>query len=278
MDNIYTLMELPQDCFSLAGGKGGTLALLQQAKYPIPNGFIILPVAFDDDGLRVTVWDEVLNHLHILRHGKKDMLVAVRSSANSEDSSTVSFAGEFETVLNISQDEEVFKAINTVYQSRLGERAEAYSSMQGIKDGHTMAVVVQEMVPAEYAGILFTANPVTGSDTQMLGSFVSGLGDKLVSGIVDGERFSLSRPNGRFEGPDILRPFARKLFRLCKKLESELGSFQDIEWAIANGKLYLLQSRPITTMQSFNPMTGEWNDSYLGDFLWSSTNVGEAMP
>jgi len=68
------------------------------------------------------------------------------------------------------------------------------------------------------------------------------------------------------------------LYRLGERLEEALDGAQDIEWAIAEGKLYLLQSRPITTLQAHNPATGEWNDSYLGDYLWTNTNFGEALP
>ena len=76
----------------------------------------------------------------------------------------------------------------------------------------------------------------------------------------------------------ILQPFARKLYRLARRLEKDLGNLQDIEWVVAGGRLYLLQSRPITTMQAYNSVTGEWNDSLTGDYLWTNANFGEAFP
>lgn len=277
MDTIFTLGNLPVTCYNLAGGKGGTLARLRRKKFPVPDGLVILPAAFENDGLNETAWKDAREHLRKLRKSGGTSGFAVRSSAAGEDATLTSFAGEFETVLNVSRDEDIRQAINTVYRSRCTERVMAYSSVHGMKSPPAMAVIVQEMVPADYAGILFTADPVSGNHLKMVGSFVDGLGDKLVSGATDGESFTLSRPGGGYQGPEVMRPFATRLFRLGKRLEAELKDYQDIEWALAGGKLYLLQARPITTMQSFNPETGEWNDSHRGDFLWSNTNIGEAL-
>jgi pyruvate,water dikinase len=134
------------------------------------------------------------------------------------------------------------------------------------------------MVPADFAGVLFTADPVSGDRARMVGDFVHGLGDRLVSGEADAEHFELAQPYGRYTGPAVLRRFARALFRLGQRLEVALGSPQDIEWAIAGGRLALLQARPITTLQGHNPATGAWNDSLRGDYLWTNTNYGEAIP
>jgi pyruvate,water dikinase len=133
------------------------------------------------------------------------------------------------------------------------------------------------LVRADISGVLFTADPVTGSRTEMTGSFVRGLGDQLVSGEATGEAFTLEQPKGRYDGPSELKRFARKLYKLGHRLERDLGSPQDIEWAIAEKKIYVLQSRPITTLMGFNPVTGECNDSLTGDYVWSNVNVGEAV-
>ena len=90
--------------------------------------------------------------------------------------------------------------------------------------------------------------------------------------------FKLSHFRGRFIGPSELRPFAKPLYRLGIRLEHELGSPQDIEWAIADGRLFVLQARPITTLRGYDPATGESNDSLTGDYLWTNANVGEAVP
>jgi phosphohistidine swiveling domain-containing protein len=244
----------------------------------------------------VRLWERVLAEATRLRAGESGASLAVRSSAAGEDSSAVSFAGEFETVLNVRGDDELRQAIHKVYRSRESERAAAYSA--AIADAHglggaiqttaavtgdgssprPMGIIVQRMVPATLAGVLFTAHPVSGSQLHMSGSFVQGLGEGLVSGETDGQPFTLTRPKGSYDGPAELRPFASKLYKLGERLARDLGGPQDIEWAIANGHLAVLQSRPITTMQPYNPYTGEWNDSRRGDYLWSNANFGEALP
>jgi pyruvate,water dikinase len=112
----------------------------------------------------------------------------------------------------------------------------------------------------------------------MTGNFVRGLGEQLVSGAATGERFTLAPPQGRYAGPAALKPYGRRLFDLGRRLAEELAGPQDVEWAIAGGRLWLLQARPITTMLPYDPRTGIWNDSRGGDYLWSNSNFGEALP
>jgi phosphohistidine swiveling domain-containing protein len=275
---VRDFSELTAEERALAGGKGGTLAWLCQAGYPVPDGFVILPSAFDGDELDPGAWGQVQAHLARMRQGDKHAAFAVRSSALSEDSVRTSFAGEFETVLGVRSDEALREAIRTVRRSRHSARVQAYSQAHGVDAAHEMAVIVQRLVPAEVSGVLFTADPVTGSRAFMIGNFVHGLGDQLVSGEANPQTFTLKRPKGQYDGPSELRQFSRKLHRLAGRLEQELGCPQDIEWAIAGGKLYLLQSRPITTLQAYDPTTGEWNDSLRGDYLWTNANFGEAFP
>lgn len=266
------LEEMPS-----AGGKGGMLARLYQTGFRVPDGFVILPAAFAGDDLQPQVQTQVREQLAHLRDGRVDTAFAVRSSALSEDSAKASFAGEFETVLGVSSDEEVWEAIRTVRRSRSSERVQTYSAAKRMEATHEIAVVVQQMVPAGISGVLFTADPISGSGLCMTGNFVHGLGDQLVSGAATGKAFTLERPSGRYHGPRELKPFARKLYRLGNRLESELGDPQDVEWAICGRKVYLLQSRPITTLIGHQVATSEWNDSLTGDFLWSNVNFGEAV-
>jgi len=265
----------PEHRFS-AGGKGGTLSLLYQAGYPVPQGFVILPTAFVGDELTPEAWSQVQACLDGLRKNGADVF-AVRSSALSEDSVQASFAGEFETLLNVHTDEAIRQAIHTVRRSRNSARVRAYSEAQGIGTSHEMAVIVQRMIRANISGVLFTADPVTGNRATMAGNFVQGLGEQLVSGKATGEAFTIKRPTGTYQGSVELRRFARKLFKLALRLEKELDGPQDIEWVIAGRKLCLLQSRPITTLAGYDPATGEWNDSRTGDYLWSNVNFGEAV-
>ncbi|MFX0210275.1 MAG: PEP-utilizing enzyme, partial [Candidatus Hodarchaeota archaeon] len=97
-------------------------------------------------------------------------------------------------------------------------------------------------------------------------------------GEVDAFEFMFHRPNGKYEGSKELKKYSKSIYKLAKRIEKELGCPQDIEWAIERNKLYLLQSRPITTLFGHNIATGEWNDSYKGNFLWSNSNAAEALP
>ncbi|UCC64410.1 MAG: hypothetical protein JSV36_04955, partial [Anaerolineae bacterium] len=270
---VRTFGELTAERQSLAGGKGGTLAQLYRAGYPVPDGFVILPTAFDGDELKPEAWAQVRAHLDRVRKGDRRAAFAVRSSAMSEDAAKASFAGEFETVLDVHSDEMIRAAIHTVRHSRHSERVRAYSQAKGIEAVHDMAVVVQQLIRAEVSGVLFTAEPVSGSRTEMLGNFVYGFGEELVSGEAEPYTFTLARPKGHCEGPPELKRFARKLYKLASRLEKDLGCPQDIEWAIAEGKLYLLQSRPITTLREYDPITYDWNSSFTGDYLWVAQEV-----
>lgn len=275
---IYDFATLPAGKTTAVGGKGGTLARLYQRGYPVPAGFIITSEGFKDNSLREEAWQQALHHLNALRQGHGRTAFAVRSSALGEDSAHVSFAGAFESVLGAASDNTILQAIHTVYRSRENERVQTYSQTQGQDDRHQMAVIVQKLVPAEMAGVLFTADPVTGSHTNMMGNLVHGLGDQLVGGEVTPDSFTLSRPDGSYAGPGAFKRYGRTLFKLAQKLENELGAPQDIEWAVAGRRLYLLQARPITTMQPYQPATGIWNDSRRGDYLWTNANFGEAVP
>jgi phosphohistidine swiveling domain-containing protein len=272
---VRSFNELPAEQQPSAGGKGGVLARLYQAGYPVPDGFVILPGAFVGDELTAAAWAQV--QAYLAREGGGGAY-AVRSSALSEDSAQASFAGGFETVLDVRTDDLIREAIRTVRRSRHAERVKAYSLAQGLETLQDMAVVVQRLVRADISGVLFTADPVSGSHMRMTGNFVYGFGEELVSGEAEPYTFTFERPKGKYDGPTDLARYARRLHKLAVRLERELGCPQDIEWAIADGKIYLLQSRPITTLVGHDPATGEWNDSLTGEFLWSRNNFGEARP
>ncbi|NRT91938.1 PEP/pyruvate-binding domain-containing protein [Clostridium beijerinckii] len=277
LDMIKSFKELTPELQSLAGGKGCMLSKMFQAGYPVPDGFVILPSAFNENNLNEDAWNKIKHYLKEIRKGNESVLFAVRSSALSEDSAQASFAGEFETVLNVKTDEEIQSAIYEVFSSRESERVKAYSSVQGMDQSHQIAVVIQIMIQSEISGVLFTADPITGSDESMTGNFVFGLGEQLVSGEANAYPFNIMRPKRKYEGPSEFKKYASELYKYASKLEEEYGIHQDIEWAISNGKLYILQARPITTLITGNPDTYEWNDTLDGDFLWTNTNVGEAM-
>ncbi|HSK32562.1 MAG TPA: PEP/pyruvate-binding domain-containing protein, partial [Propionicimonas sp.] len=207
-----------------------------------------------------------------------DQLFAVRSSALAEDSAAASFAGAYESVLDVPVAR-LADAIARVRESRKAERVRAYAAATETAATGEVAVVIQAMVPAELAGVLFTVPPITRDLDTMLGNVDTGLGESLVSGEATGAEFTLTRPEGTFTGPEALRPLAKRLHDVAHLVEGTFrGVPQDIEWAIAGGKLWILQSRPITTLNPANPLTAERNDSVSGNCLWSATNLSEANP
>ncbi len=277
-DFIIKFQDIRSGSWTNVGGKGANLSRMYRSGFPVPEGFVVLPGAFCGNELKREAWDEILTGLAYIRKNHKNAFFAVRSSAASEDSSLTSFAGGYESVLNVSADKDISKAILTVYRSGASERIRAYRAAHGIENECEMAVVVQLMVKSEISGVLFTVDPVTGSHAKMIGDLVFGLGEKLVSGTADAQSFSFTVPKGRYEGPKELIKYASQLYRYARKLEADLGWPQDIEWAAAKGKLYLLQTRPITNIQPGNPETYEWNDTLDGDYIWTNTNIGEANP
>ena len=276
MRKVQSFSEINEKSTPYAGGKGGTLAQLYQQGYPVPDGFVVLTQAFNDNGLVPEAWEQVKKYVNQLRQNNTKTF-AVRSSALSEDSSETSFAGEFETVLGVQSEEEILEAIHTVWRSRASERVQSYSEVHGLQGEHEIAVIVQSLVDSKISGVLFTVEPVSGKQT-MLGNYVYGLGDKLVSGEADAQGFTFERPNGTYQGPKDLVPFGDEIYRTALRLEEDLGAPQDIEWAVADDRFYLLQSRPITTLNIHDPKKGYYNDSLLGDYLWTNGGLGENLP
>jgi phosphoenolpyruvate synthase/pyruvate phosphate dikinase len=181
---VQAFTELDVEQRSFAGGKGTSLAQMVQAGYPVPDGFVIQPQAFEGDSLTPKAWEQVQAYLARMRTEYGEIAFAVRSSALSEDSAQASFAGEFESVLNVSDDEDICTAIHTVYRSRHNERVKTYSQVKGMDTVHEVAVVVQQLVHAESSGVMFTADPVTGRRDQAMITAAWGLGEAVVGGLV----------------------------------------------------------------------------------------------
>ena len=276
MRKVQSFSEINEETTQYAGGKGGVLAQLYQRGYPVPNGFVVLTPAFNESGLLPDAWEQVKENIVQLKKENAEAF-AVRSSALSEDSGETSFAGEFETVLGVKSEEEILEAIHTVWKSRKSERVQTYSKIHGLEDEHEIAVVIQSLVDSDVAGVIFTVDPVTGK-SEMLGNYVLGLGEKLVSGEADAANFTFKRPDGSYTGPKDFEPVSSKLFDLAMKLENDLGSPQDIEWAVYDGELYLLQSRPITTLNIHDAKRGYFNFSLQGDYIWNIAGIGENLP
>jgi phosphohistidine swiveling domain-containing protein len=265
MANTKTFSELPPEEQAAAGGKGGSLAKLVQAGFPVPDGFVILPAAFEGEALTAEAWTEVRAQLDRLRERDPEIAFAVRSSAMSEDSSQASFAGEFETLLNVRGDDEMWAAIEAVYRSRQNERVQAYSQARGMAAWHEIAVVVQELVRAECAGVMFTAHPVTGQRDRVMISAAWGLGEAVVSGQVTPDTIVVDKasgqvlsretadkqvmtvllshgteeqpvPEARRHAPVLSDDQAAKLARLGVEIETLYGIPMDVEWVLTTGQ------------------------------------------
>ncbi|OAA86797.1 PEP/pyruvate-binding domain-containing protein [Clostridium ljungdahlii] len=273
MKFAYSFSDITNEAIGFAGGKGSSLCKMYNARINVPNGFVILSTAFENNELKVEAHSDIGKCLEML----SDSTFAVRSSALSEDSAKTSFAGEFESVLDVARVD-VFSAIRTVAASAKSERVSEYSKIHGIDDAHKIAVVVQSMINAKTAGVVFSANPITGSHANMAGNFVFGAGEQLVSGEKNAYPFSISRIGGKYNGDKSLVAHAKALYKAILKAEEIFGCMLDIEWVVDDGRLYIVQARPITTLQTIDYDTYEINQSLDTDALWSSNNVGEAVP
>jgi pyruvate,water dikinase len=180
----------------------------------------------------------------------------VRSSATTEDLDEASFAGQQDTFLNVEGEENVLAAVKKCWASLFNARAIHYREKNNFKhDQAFLSVVIQKMVQAEKAGVMFTMNPVNKSKEEMIIEVCFGLGEKLVSGeitpdtfIIDKEQEKVKEEYLNFEKKTLTEKDVETLTQIGKKIESHYKKPMDIEWAIENKKVYILQARPITTM------------------------------
>jgi pyruvate, water dikinase len=256
----------------LAGGKGASLATMTAEDLPVPPGFVVASTAFeaavDTDALRKLMRAQDVDAARAMvaaaepprgpierHHAELSGLVAVRSSACAEDSEAASYAGQQETYLNTDGLAEVLANVVRCWLSFFTERAVFYRREKGSLDDVAMAVVVQEMVDSDKSGVLFTVDPVHGRRDRMVVEAARGLGEAVVSGEVTPDNYTLSRDGvvkrRRVVGAEPVLSDAEcaTLVTLGRRLADLHGGPQDIEWAFdADGRLFLLQSRPVTTI------------------------------
>lgn len=297
------------------GGKGANLGELVGAGLPVPPGFVVTTAAWgafvEGDGVFAGLVDEaagvdpgdtaavrdvggrIRGHLtgKALPDGIADAILeawrgvgdghayAVRSSATAEDLPEASFAGQQDTYLEVVGAEAVLDRVRACFASLYTDRAIAYRRRNGIAHAEVgVAVVVQRMVRSDKAGILFTADPVSGHRGRMSVDAGFGLGEALVSGLIEADNYLLDHETGRVvevsvgdkrmairavEGGgtrevelgerertarvlDVAELAA--LWRLGRRVEAHYGAPQDIEWCVADGKSWVVQARPITTL------------------------------
>jgi pyruvate,water dikinase len=253
--------------------------------------------AISDAPLAKAVCRKIEEHYRALGAG----CVAVRSSATAEDLPGHSFAGQYDTYLSITNIEDCIDAVKKCWASLWTERAYNYRQKNGFDHlAVSMAVIVQQQVEPDAAGVAFSVDPVTGSPSRIVIESCFGLGDALVGGKVQPDHIVLRKKNlalVRWDIPgrqaersttentgvcekktgseDAPKPSldlvsARKLARYVRKIESKFGCPQDIEWAIRDGRFYFLQARPVTT----KPLAKTWEERQV----WTNLNLGEVAP
>jgi pyruvate, water dikinase len=254
----------------LAGGKGASLARMSAEGLPVPPGFVIpayiLEQSVDSEQLRALTLVQnyqaaqalvkqaaLPGEAIIASYERISGKVAVRSSACAEDSEAASYAGQQETYLNVSGPDKVCARVVDCWSSFFSERALFYRSKKGSLTDLRMAVVVQKMLDPVKSGVIFTVDPVSRRRDRMIVEAVFGLGEQVVSGEVTPDHYVVDR-SGTIKREHIIdtrvleQSELRQLVELGLDLEKHFGAPQDIEWAIEDGKVYLLQSRPITTL------------------------------
>lgn len=309
---ILDFQEIKKEDILIAGGKGANLGEMTSAKINVPNGFVITAKEYQDflkvNGIDVLIENEIQkvgNKEDILlkitrdvrekiKYGKfpKEMenrirekylnfgentRVAIRSSATAEDLPDASFAGQQDTYLNVQGLENVFHQIQNCYASLWGNRAVSYRFRQGYsQNAVSIAVVIQEMVESEKAGVLFTVNPVNKKENEMHINANFGLGESVVSGKVTADTYIVDKSGnimevniGTKETQIIygekgtievaVREDKRKnrvlndveiskLIKYGLEIENHYGMPMDIEWAMKDDVIYILQARAITTL------------------------------
>jgi pyruvate,water dikinase len=313
------------------GGKARNLALLQEAGADVPPSITIGTAAFErlvtaaqpsagDDAaaararvlgteLPADFRAEVAAALDAA--GLRASLLAVRSSAVGEDGAAASFAGQFDTVLGVraaGDAAELWDAIRRVWASAFSAHAAAYRARQGGAPTR-MAVIIQQMVNAQAAGVAFSADPVRGTPDVAVVSAVYGLGEGLVSGELDADTYRVSsagvveaeiatkdralglQPDGGSAWvpvhpadsvqPALTEDEARRIASVARRLARHFGAPQDVEWALANDpaggerRLLILQTRPITTIApAASPSTVTRADGERR--IWDNSNIVES--
>ena len=270
MTYIYALEAINSMNYLHFGGKAESLSRLINAGLPVPSGYGIASEAFENNALTLYAQQELSE---LIKSLPSKFTYAVRSSAVGEDGKLLSFAGAYETVLDVKK-QDILQAVLTVAASSENERVTAYAEDRDVKVGN-IAVVIQRFIKSDYAGVLFTSDIITGSAAVMVGNYVHGIGEQLVSGIADAESFSMNAMKYSYSGNKEFPPYAKNLYTHAVKIRRLFKCPQDIEWAVSNGKVYILQARPITTLNSHNEDSYDINDSLNGEYLLSKTNVGE---
>ncbi|HZE39116.1 MAG TPA: PEP/pyruvate-binding domain-containing protein [Stackebrandtia sp.] len=292
---VVPLSALDRDWLPVAGGKAANLGELIAAGAPVPPGFVVSTVAYrntlrDNDiapgddlaALRerlstvpmgAAIERSILDAYHELGSGA----VAVRSSGTAEDLGDAAFAGQHDTFLNVVGDEQVLDAVRRCWASLWTDRAGQYRAERGIDGSEVaIAVVVQRMADSDTAGVMFTADPVSGARDLAIVDASPGLGEAVVSGLVTPDHYVVNKKSGKTlesrrgrrevvirsaegggtvesrdetaDAPVLTAARLRALVALGRDIETHFDAPQDIEWSLVGEKFYIVQSRPVTAL------------------------------
>jgi pyruvate,water dikinase len=291
---VVPLSSLGAHDLNVAGGKGANLGELIHASFPVPDGFVITTDAYihaasaaavdpnDPIGARTRLMDvtmpaEVANAA-LDAYRALGGRVAVRSSATAEDLPEASFAGQQDTILDVEGEAGLLDAVRRCWSSLWNERAVSYRESHAVDErALRLAVVVQRMVPATVAGVLFTADPITGRRRRAAIDAVRGLGEQLVSSAVNPDHYVVDTRTGEIleRRGDVLND-ARllELVAIGDRVEAHFGKPQDIEWAFDDQRLWIVQSRDITTLY---PIPAAAPDPERDLRVYFSANVAQGV-
>ena len=335
-------LDSPLATLERAGGKGSSLAHMLAAGLPVPPGFHFLTSAYRRHVQENHLGEAILSAASqasandpaslerasaqiqsLIAKGAMpgdiverirqwydelgdDVPVAVRSSATAEDLPGMSFAGQLESYLNVRGADAVIDAVRRCWASLWTGRAIGYRQRQGIRpEDVSMAVVVQKLVSAEEAGVMFTVNPVTGARDEVVINTAWGLGEAIVSGHVTPDTIVIEKktgaiasqqiadkevmtvrwhegtreepvPAGKRKQPALEPAKASELARLGVTIEGLYGQPMDVEWAICDGRIYILQARPVTALPAPRAAL-EWEVPREGRQYWRNS-VAELLP
>lgn len=287
---------------SFYGGKGYNLNILKQAGFPVPEGYIITTEEFDnfmqDNNINYTtnqylafnteIQEKIINgklpeklkselsSLIVQMKNNGSNKFVVRSSAICEDSETFSMAGMFESYINLSSFSDIEEALKKCYASLYSDRILDFIFDNEISfDNLKMAVVLQEYIPGEISGVTFTADTINMDSNIAHINAISGECSNFVSGMAKSQNYKVNKTTkeytlGNENGSILEEAKLKELLDISLKIEKTMGYFQDIEWTSSNDKIYILQTRPITTfkIQGIDPWKNIDNPNSTWDRLY----------
>lgn len=259
---ILPIDKLPE---GKGGGKAQGLKKLKKLGMNIPETFVVLD--FDEA--------EIENFVSQL----PTKTWAVRSSADVEDGTEHSYAGQFQTYLNLNGKEEIVNSIKLCFESAASETVKSYKKGMQTLNGKGMNVLVQEMISPDCSGVIFTADPVKQRHDLLALSITKGIGEELMSGHEAGENFSFFKHGKKLPKSELLNPeVLSKMVSKAKKIEIGYNKPADLEWAIDNrGMIWWLQLRPITSLNEVH-MNELDHKPLREELIYTRGNIGEMMP